>query len=136
MSEALTGSKAELKINGTTVAFLSGVSVDIANTLTDINVLGQLEAAELAETGHTASATVNVYKVNGNAVRDVFGNDVGDLQAILRQGEATLEIYNNVDDRVETVINRVKWESGNGTMDARGVWTGSWNLRGITGRLL
>lgn len=136
MSEVLSGAKAELKINGTTVAFLSGVSVDIANTLTEINVIGQLEAAELAETGHTASATVNVYKVNGNAVRDIFGNDTGDLQAILSQGDATLEIYNNVDDRVEVVINRVKWESGNGTLDSRGVWTGSWNLKGIKGQLL
>lgn len=136
MSNAFSGAKGEVKINGTTVAFLSGVSVDISNTLTDINVIGQLEAAELAETGHTASATVNVYKVNGNAVRDVFGTDVGDLQAILRQGEATLEIYNNVDDKLEVVINRVKWESGNGSLDARGVWTGSWNLRGITGSML
>lgn len=136
MSQVLSGAKAELKINGTTVAFLSGVSVDIANTLTEINVIGKLEAEELAETGHTASATVNVYKVNGNAVRDVFGSDVGDLQAILRQGDATLEVYNNVDDRVEVSIDRIKWESGNGTLDARGVWTGSWNLKGITGKLL
>lgn len=136
MSNVLSGAKGEIKINGQTVIFCSGVSVDISNTLTDIEVIGQLESAELAETAHKASATINMYKVNGNAVRDILGYDVGDLQTILRQGEFTFEVYNNVDDRVEVVIQRMKWESGNGSMDARGVWTGSWNLRGIVGKFL
>lgn len=136
MSESYSGAKAELKIDGVTVVFLSGISVDIANTLTNVPVIGQLQDAELVETGHSASATINNYKVNGNAVRDVFGHDVGDLEAVLRQGDVTMELYNNVDDRVEVVIEKVKWESGNGTMDARGLWTGSWNLKGLKGKFL
>jgi hypothetical protein len=136
MSETLSGAKGVLKINGTEVAFVSGVSVDISNTLTDIEVIGQLETQELVETGHKASATINVYKTASNNVAAVFGNDVGDLEAIIRQGSAILEVYNQVDDRLECVIQGVKFESGSGTMDARGVWTGSWTLRGIKGRLL
>lgn len=133
MSQTLTGSKASVKLNGTKIAFASGVNITHENTLTDIDVLDQPEVAEHAETGHKCSFSVNLFKIDGNAAAD-FGLDPADINEILSQGELTMEIYNRIDGRVEYTMTGVKFEGGTGTLDARGVWQGTWNFRGRRGR--
>lgn len=133
MSKVLTGSKGALKINGQKIAFVGGVNVNEENTLTDIDVLDQLEVAEQAETGHKVSFSCTVFKVDGNATSDL-GISPANLRDILSQPELTMEIYNSVEDRVEYTMSGVKWEGGTGSMDARGVWQGNWNFKGRIGR--
>jgi hypothetical protein len=133
MSKVLTGSKGALKIDGTKIAFVGGVNVNEENTLTDIDVLDQLEVAEQAETGHKVSFSCTVFKVDGNSTADL-GLSPANLSDILSQRELTMEIYNSVEDRVEYTMSGVKWEGGTGSMDARGVWQGNWNFKGRIGR--
>lgn len=133
MSQVLTGSKASVKLNGVKVAFASGVNITHENTLTDIDVLDQIEVAEHAETGHKVSFSVNLFKIDGNAAAD-FGLDPADINELLSQGELTMEVFNRIDGRVEYTMSGVKFEGGTGTMDARGVWQGTWNFRGRRGR--
>jgi hypothetical protein len=133
MSKVLTGSKAALKINGTKVAYVGGVNINEENTLTDIDVLDQLEVAELAETAHKISFTCNLFKIDGNGTAQL-GIAPGQLKDILTQPELTMELYNTVDNRVEYTISGVKWEGGSGSVDARGVWQGTWNFKGRIGR--
>lgn len=133
MSKVLTGSRAQLKINGAVVAYVAGVQVQEENTLTPIDVLDQLEVAELAETAHTVSMTCTMFKIDGNAAIQL-GYRPENLRAILSQPELTVEIYNSVDDRVEYTISGVKLESMSGSVDARGVWSGSWSFRGRIGQ--
>lgn len=133
MSKVLTGSKAALKINGTKIAYVGSVNITEENTLSDIEVLDQLEVAELAETGHKVSFSCNLFKIDGNATSDL-GIAPGSLKDILTQPELTMELYNSVDDRVEYTISGVKWQGGSGSVDARGVWQGSWNFKGKIGR--
>lgn len=133
MSKVLTGSKGALKINGQKIAFVGGVNVNEENTLTDIDVLDQLEVAEQAETGHKVSFSCTVFKVDGNSTADL-GLSPANLRDILSQPELTMEIYNSVEDRVEYTMSGVKWEGGTGSMDARGVWQGNWNFKGRIGR--
>lgn len=133
MSKVLTGSKGALKINGVKLAYVGGVDITEENTLTDIDVLDQLEIAELAETAHKVSFTCQVFKVNGQATADL-GIAPGNIQDILTQPELVMEIYNSVEDRVEYTITGVKWGGGSGSMDARGVWQGRWEFKGRTGR--
>ena len=133
MSKVLTGSKSALKINGIKVAFVGGVQINEENTLTDIDVMDQLEVAELAETAHKVSFTCNMFKVDGNATA-ALGIAPGNIKDILTQPELTMELYNSVDDRVEYTISGVKWEGGSGSVDARGVWQGTWNFKGRIGR--
>jgi hypothetical protein len=133
MSQILTGSKASLKINGTKVAFVASISITEENTLTPVDVLDQLQVAELAETAHKVSFDCNIFKIDGNATAQL-GIAPNDIRAILSQGSLTMELYNSVDDRVEYTISGVKWAGGNGTVDARGVWSGTWHFQGVIGR--
>jgi len=133
MSKVLTGSKAALKINGVKVAFIGSVSINEENTLTDIDVIDQLEVAELAETAHKVSFSCNLFKIDGNSISQL-GIQPDNLREILTQPELTMELYNSIEDRVEYTISGVKWEGGSGTLDARGVWQGTWNFKGRIGR--
>jgi len=133
MSRVLTGSKASVKLNGVKVAFASGVNINQENTLTDIDVLDQLEVAELAETGHKVSFTVNLFKIDENAAAN-FGLDPANLDDLLTQPELTMEVYNRIADKVEYTMTGVKFEGGSGSVDARGVWQGTWNFKGRRGR--
>lgn len=133
MSKVLTGSKAALKLNGIKVGFVGSVNINEENTLTDIDVLDQLEVAEHAETGHKVGFSCNLFKIDGNAAKQL-GLAPDDLREIMTQPELVMELYNSVDDRTEYVMTGVKWEGGSGSIDARGVWQGTWNFKGRIGR--
>ena len=133
MSKVLTGSKASVKINGIKVAYVGGVQINEENTLTDVDVLDQLEVAEHAETGHKVSFSCNLFKIDGNATTQL-GISPENIRDIMTQPELTMEVYNSIDDRVEYTISGVKWEGGSGNVDARGIWQGTWNFKGRIGR--
>lgn len=133
MSKTLTGSKASLKLQGQKVAFIGSLNINQENTLTDIDVLDQLEVAEHAETGHKVSFSCNLFKVDENSAESL-GLDPANLDDILRQGEMTMEVYNRIGDKVEYTMSGVKWEGGSGSVDARGVWQGTWNFKGRRGK--
>lgn len=132
MSKVLTGSKAQLKINGVKIGFVGSVEIDEENTLTDIDVLDQLEVAELAETAHKVRFSCNLFKIDGNTVSQL-GIRPDNIRDIMSQPELTMELFNSVDNRVEYTISGVKWEGGHGALDARGVWQGTWNFKGRIG---
>ena len=133
MSKVFTGSKGSLKINGVKIGFVGSVNVSEDNTLTDIDVLDQLEVAEHAETAHKVSFSCNLFKIDGNSIAQL-GIQPTNIRDIMSQPELVMEIYNSVDDRVEYTITGVKFESGTGSLDARSVWQGTWNFKGRIGR--
>jgi hypothetical protein len=133
MSRTISGSRASLKINGKKIAFIGGVTVTEENTLTDIEVMDQLEVAELAETAHKVSFTCNFFKVNGNSAIDL-GLSPKNINDILSQPEMTMELYDRIDDKVIYTISGVKFEGGSFSIDARGVASGSFNFKGRIGR--
>lgn len=133
MSKVFTGSKAALKINGVKVGYVGGVNIDETNELTDIDVLDQLEVAEHAETAHKVSFSCSMFKIDGNATTQL-GISPNNIRDIMTQPELTMELYNTVDDRVEYTISGVKWAGGSGSIDARGVWQGTFNFKGRIGR--
>ena len=133
MSKVLSGSKASVKLNGVKIAYASGVNITHENTLTDIDVLDQVEVAEHAETAHKVSFSVNLFKVDENAA-SLFGLDPDDINDILSQPELTFEVYNRISDKVEYEVSGVKFGGGTGSVDARGVWAGVWNFKGRRGK--
>lgn len=132
MTKTLAGAKASLKLNGTKVAFVGGVNIDHQNQLTRIDVLDQLTSAELAETGHVASFSVTLFKIDENTA-NILGLDPRNIDDILTQPDLVMEIYNRIDDTVAYEMTGVKFAGGSGSLDARGVWSGSWNFEGIRG---
>lgn len=133
MSQVFTGSKASLKLNGQKVGFVGSVNITHENTLTDIDVLDQLEIAEAAETAHKVNFSCNLFKVDTNSARSL-GLDPDNLDDILTQAEMTMEMYDRIEDKVQYTMKRVKWEGGTGSVDARGVWQGTWNFKGVRGQ--
>ena len=133
MSKVFSGPKGSLKLNGIKVAFVGSVNVTEENTLTDVDVIDQLDVAEHAETGHKCSFTCNLFKVDGNSAKQL-GLSPDNLSDILSQPELTMEIYNSADDRVEYTMSGVKWSGGTGSVDARGVWQGNWSFKGKRGQ--
>jgi hypothetical protein len=132
MSKTLSGAKASLKLNGVKVAYVGSISITEENTLTDVDVLDQLDVAEHAETAHRVSFTCSVFKIDGNSTRQL-GLRTENIDDLLTQPELTMEVYNRIDDRVEYTISGVKFEGGSGSIDAKGLWTGSWNFKGRRG---
>jgi len=133
MSKVFTGAKGALKLNGVKVAFVGSVTINEENTLTAIDVMDQLEVAEHAETGHVVGFSCNLFKIDANAA-NALGLSPDNLSDVLSQGELSMELYNTVEDRNEYTMTGVKWEGGSGSVDARGVWQGSWNFKGRIGR--
>ncbi len=132
-TKSFTGSKASFKLNGVKVAFISDVNVTVENTLTDIDVIDQLEIAELAETAHKCSFTISLFKVNENAAAQL-SLDPANIRDILTQPELTMEIYDSVEDVVRFEATGCKFEGGSGSVNARGVWSGTWNFKARRGR--
>ena len=132
MSKTLSGAKASLKINGVKIGFVGGIQVQHENTLQDINVIDQLDVAEHAEVGHIASFSATLFNIDGNAATQV-GVEPENLDDLLTQPELTMEVYNRKEDKVEYTMSGVKFEGGSGSLDARGVWQGTWNFKGRRG---
>ncbi len=133
MSKVLTGSKAALKINGVKVGYVGGVQVTEDNELTDVDVIDQIEVAEQAETGHKVSFSATMFKIDGNSTTQL-GISPANLRDLMTQPELTMELYNSVEDRVEYTVSGVKWAGGDGSLNARGVWEGTWRFKGRIGR--
>ena len=133
MSQVFSSSKGSLKINGVKVAFVGSITITEDNTLSPIDVIDQLEVAEYAETGHVVSFSCNLFKIDGNSAT-ALGIRPENIDDMLTQPELTMEIYNRIGDKVEYEMSGVKFSGGSGTLDARGVWQGTWNFQGIRGK--
>lgn len=132
MAKTLAGAKASLKLNGVKVAFVSSVNITSEYTLQDIEVLDNPLVEEFAEIGHKCNFSVNTFKVDENAAQ-VLGLESRNIDDLLSQPELTMEVYNRLGDVVVFEVTGVKFEGGTGTVDARSVWSGTWNFRGKRG---
>lgn len=130
MSQTFSGPKASIKMNGVKIGFTSSFSVNEDNTLTDVDVLDQLETAEQAETGHKVSFTMNMFKIDGNSMVEL-GITPDNIDDMLRQPELSFEVYNRITDEVEYTLQRCKYKGGSGSVDSRGLWQGVANFGAV-----
>lgn len=127
--QTISGSRLAVKVNAQPVAFSSSFTINQENTLLDINVLDQIEIAELANVGIKVSCTLNVFKVD-QALLQELGVDYGtDPSELLSLPSVNFDIIDK-NGNTQYSIMGVKFEGGSGSVDARGVWTGTWNFRG------
>lgn len=153
MSQIFTGARGRVKIGENVVGFVSGVNVTVENTLTDADVMGQLEVGDLAETAHKCNFSINLFKSitttnTADAAGAVTSTTAVSTAALLgidtsskTAGVAPMrdQLYFDVqieDDQTDEVIfimERCKFEGGTGQVDARGLWQGTWNFRAVRG---
>lgn len=129
MSKVKSGSRAAFKLNGVKIAYVSGLNISEENTLTDIDVLDQLEVAEHAETGHKVNFSCNIFRIDGNSSVQL-GIRAANIRDILSQPELTMEVYDSISDQVLYTVSGVKLESSQVSVEARGVFQGSFNFKG------
>ena len=156
MSRIFTGAKAKVKIGEQVVGFASGVNVTQEDTLTEVAILGQLDAADLAETGHKVSFTLNVFKAFTNeadnpqdgvptsaSIKNTAA-ELGILNASItteslaadrNRSEISVEIIDDTSPNEEPIYKMVgcKCEGGSGQVDANGLWQGTWNFKARRG---
>lgn len=146
MAQIFTGAKAKVKINNITVGFVGGLNINQENTLSDVDVIGQLDVGDLAETGHKVNFSINYFKALDAAQSDktsaegggatnaavLLGIDNPNLPAMRDQTYFDVIVMDNNNNEIYK-LERCKFEGGSGQVDARGLWQGTWNFRAIRG---
>lgn len=136
MARVLTGAKAIFKANGQIFAFAQSVSIQQEDSVERIPVLGQLEDADLAETGHRCSLSVNYFKVVNPEILQT-AEQMGIEEALLSEQRNRGYFDCEVMDDNENIIYKAtdcKCTGGSGQLDARGVWNGTLNFEARKGK--
>lgn len=128
-SQVMTGAKAIFRLNGVQVAFASNCSFNENIQLEEVNVLDKLESVEHAEVGYRVDLSCQTFRVQNQSVKQL--GIMPRLQDILTTGEITAEIVDRQTNSVLLLMEGVKLESRQTTMDARGLMTETWNFKGI-----
>lgn len=129
-SQVMTGAKAIFRLNGIQVAFASSCSYTEDIQLEDVNVLDRIEVMEHAEVGYRVTLTCQTFRVQNQSVKQL--GIMPRFQDILTTGVIGAEVVDRVTNTVLLLMQGVKLESRQSQVDARGVYTETWNFRGIT----
>lgn len=129
MSQVMTGAKAIFRINGTQVAFASSVTFNENVQLEEVNVLDNIAVQEHAEVGYRVDMSCQNFRVANASVKQL--GIMQKLNALLTQGVLTAEIIDRATNAVILLMEGVKLESRQTTVDARGLMTETWTFKGI-----
>jgi hypothetical protein len=124
----MTGAKAIFRINGNQIAFASSVTYNENIQLEEVNVLDKLDVAEFAEVGYRVDLSCQSFRVSQNSVKQL--GVMSKLNQILTQGEMTAEVIDRTTNAVLLLMEGVKLESRQTTVDARGLMTETWTFKG------
>jgi predicted RNA binding protein with dsRBD fold (UPF0201 family) len=129
MSQVMTGAKAIFRLNGVQVAYASSVTFNENIQLEEVNVLDRIEVLEYAEVGYRVDLSCQSFRVANESVKQL--GIMPRLGQILTQGVLTAEVIDRVSGAVILLMEGVKLESRQTSVDARGVMSESWNFKGI-----
>jgi len=129
MSQVMTGAKAIFRLNGVQVAFASQVTFNENIQLEEVNTLDRLETLEYAEVGYRVDLSCQTFRVAEQSVKQL--GFMSKLSQLLTQGVLTAEVIDRTTNAVLLLMEGVKLESRQTTVDARGLMTESWNFKGI-----
>lgn len=129
-TQAIVGARAIFLANGQKVLFTNSLNYTIDQSLTPIDVLDQLSAAELAETGYSVTLQCTSFRrYNASPIQQGLQTRLEDL---LDQNELTVEVHDRLNPGAPALlIERVKMNNRSGSVDARGVWQETWSFMGI-----
>lgn len=128
MSTVMTGAKAIFRLNGTQVAYASSVTYNENIQLEEVNVLDQLDVLEFAEVGYRVDLSCQTFRVSNSSVKQL--GFMQKLNQILTQGEMTAEVIDRVTGAVILLMEGVKLESRQTSVDARGLMSETWSFKG------
>lgn len=129
MAQVMTGAKAIFRINGIQVAFASSVTFNENIQLEEVNVLDNLAVQEHAEVGYRVDMSCQNFRVANGSIKQL--GFMQKLNNLLTQGVLTAEIIDRATNAVILLMEGVKLESRQTTVDARGIMTETWAFKGI-----
>lgn len=146
MAQIITGARGIVRFTGSAnpVGFVSGVNVTVEDTITDVDILGQLEVGDLAETAHKANFSINHFQaINGTNSAATLGLDTSfkahtdktsiapqtNVNSMRSQTAFQIDLVQEDTDVIFCSLVGCKYEGGTGQMDARGLWQGTWNFK-------
>jgi len=88
-----------------------------------------METAELAEVGYRVDLSCQTFRVQNQSIKQL--GLMPKLESLLTGGDLTAEVVDRVTGAVVLLMQGVKLESRQTTVDARGLMTETWNFRGI-----
>ena len=127
-SKVMTGAKAIFRINGVQIAYASNVTYNENIQLEEVNVLDKIEVIEHAEVGYRVDMSCQTFRVQNESVKQL--GIMPKLEAILTSGELTAEVIDRQTNTILLLMEGVKMESRQTSVDARGLMTETWNFRG------
>lgn len=127
-STTMTGAKAIFRLNGTQVAYSSSATWNENIQLEEVNTLDRINTLELAEVGYRVDLSCQTFRVQNQSVKQL--GIMPRMEDILTSGALTAEIVDRVSGTVLLLMEGVKLESRQTTVDARGLMTETWNFRG------
>jgi len=128
MSIVMTGAKAIFRIAGNQIAYASNVSYNENIQLEEVNVLDRIDVLEYAETGYRVDLSCQTFRVANQSVKQL--GIMSKLADILTQGELTAEVIDQATNAVILLMEGVKLEGRQTSVDARGVMTETWTFKG------
>ena len=128
MATVMTGAKAIFRINGVQIAYASNVNYNENIQLEEVNVLDQIETLEHAEVGYRVDMSCTTFRVQNASVKQLV--IMPRLEDILTSGELTAEIIDRQTNSVLLLMEGVKLETRQTTVDARGLMTETWSFKG------
>jgi len=128
MTTVMTGAKAIFRLNGVQVAYASSCTYNENIQLEEVNTLDHLEVIEHAEVGYRVDMSCQTFRVADKSVKQL--GLMSKLGQILTQGELTAEVIDRVSGATLLLMEGVKLESRQTTVDARGLMTETWSFKG------
>lgn len=136
MSKVLVGARVAFYLNNTKVAYASNVSYNETIAAEDVNVLDQINPAEIAETGYTIDFSCTHFTREDKNIKDL--GIMPSFDNILKAGVLTAAITDSLGADGGTgakknviLVTGAKCLGRSGNSDARGILTETWNFRGL-----
>lgn len=129
MGKVISGARVIFRINNAKVAYASNVSYNETINVEDINVLDNIAPVELAETGYIVDFTCTSFITQDDTIKTL--GIMPQFENILTAGVLSADIADSVSGKAKLLLTGVKCLGRSGTVDARGVYTETWNFRGL-----
>lgn len=117
----LSGARGILKLNGAKVGVCTGASLNQNIGYERVNTLDLLEAYEFVEVSYNCSLTVDTVRVVGQSPTQLGFFPHIDLLSILTQPKLLCELYDAVTGQLIAVVEEVKPQDNNFTINAGAV---------------
>jgi hypothetical protein len=127
MSDIITGARARLSVQGTKVAYATGVTVREMVNYQPLEVLDNVQVEEHVPVGYDVSLTADMVRVLNKSVKQLgwfpkMGNDPKThLTNILNMGEMTATIEDPISGNIIMQLEGVKMSERNITIQARSI---------------